>query len=272
MTTLRKKILHSKIQNILAQNNVVLFLQFNNIKFKDWVLLKNQILNLQHTNMLVIKNNITCQMLESHISASKLYSNKKYKKKNHSLITENDKLILTNDKKQLCFLCQGPTLLLAFNSLQQCQTIYEILNIFTYNLRYTKCQLELKKNIFNLHQHKISCLKNQKLPSIFTNNKLTLNTQKYSLSKQNNEKYNLFFIGGLIQGKIINHLDFEKLSNLNNSVYVNLITQCSSKVMWFSLLNIILKIKLIKCFKTNLINLLHVHKNNMKKKNLVFLY
>ncbi len=257
MTTLRKKILYSKIQNIITQNKFVFFFQFNNIKFKDWILLKNQLLNFQNTSIMVIKNNITRQMLDDYISVNS----------NNSMISENLKYCLFNHKKQLCFLCQGPTLLLAFNSIQQCQIIYEILNIFTYNLPHTKHMLKLEKNIFNLYECKTNSLENRKISSIFKNNKLIFDTKQYSLLNLNNEKLNLFFIGGLVQGKVINHLDFEKLSNLNNSVYGNLIIQYYSKLTLFSLLSTVLKIKLTQCFKINLIDLLHLHKNNIKNKN-----
>ncbi len=371
MTTLRKKILHSKIQHILQQNNFVLFFQFNNIKFKEWILLKNQILSLQNTSMIVIKNNITSQMLTTHVSTSKLNSNNKCKEKmkvfpgkanlevkfklksnqkndstnlfldnqlpkmkdkmvstkpfyqlhkndlnstysltkiiknnsifynpcknkfskmklndaNDIMTDENLRLHLNNDKNQLCFLCQGPTLLVAFNSIQQCKIIYEILNVFTYNLPSTKHMLKFKKSISNTSEHslaeacfcspatfgswlpkgKINSLENKKLPSIFQKNQLTLDSQKHNSLKQNNKKSNLFFIGGLIQGKIINHLDLQKLSTLNNSVYVNLIQQCYSGIIWFLLLKTIFKIKFVKCFENNLINLLYLYKNNMKK-------
>ena len=59
MTTLRKKIFHSKIQNIISENKFVLFFQFNNVKFTDWIFLKNQIFNFQNINVIVIKNKIS---------------------------------------------------------------------------------------------------------------------------------------------------------------------------------------------------------------------
>jgi len=103
------------------------------------------------------------------------------------------------------------------------------------------------------------------LPSIFINNKLTLKPQKYTLLKQNNDRFSLFFVGGLVKNKMINHLDLVKLSNLDNSVYGNLIIQCQSPIVWFPLLKTIMEIKLLKCFENNFINLLHIHKNNLKK-------
>ena len=313
MAPLRKKILHSKIQHILAQNNFVLFFQFNNIKFKEWVLLKNQILNFPETSMIVIKNNITREMLDNHMftpkynlntkcgkktsffssqSKTQFASNSKKNKANYladlhetnsssgcentysKVDLRNTKEIiinksitshLQNNERQLSFLCQGPTLLLGFNSIQQCKIIYDILNKFTYNLPYTKQHSKPEKNIFNFRARKVNSLKDRKLPLIFTNNKLVLNSKKYNLLKQNSEKSSLLFIGGLVQGKIINHLDLEKLSNLNNYAYVNLIQQCYNPIIWFLFLKTIIEIRFVKCFENNLINLLHAHKNTLKK-------
>lgn len=272
MTTLRKKILYYKIQDILAQNHFVLFFQFNNIKFKQWVVLKNQIKSIENTTIVVIKNKITHETLNKHVSkhdlnACKKTSNSVLKKKNkYAFINNNTILNLNSNETQVRFFCQGPTLLVAFKSPDQCKSIYEIINTFTYNLTYTKHQLQLKKNFHNLAQFKTNFLENRKLPSIFTKSKLTLQSQKhnYNILQLNNDKFSLFFIGGLVKKNIINHLDLEKLSNLDNSVYVNLIQQCHSPVAWLLFLKVVMEIKLLKCFQNNLISLLSIHKNNLK--------
>ena len=78
-------------------------------------------------------------------------------------------------------------------------------------------------------------------------------------------KSTFFFIGGFFNQKIINHLDFEKLLQLDSSIYVNLITQYSNPVVQMFLFNVIVKIKFLKCFQNNLLNLLNVYKHNFKK-------
>lgn len=269
MTTLRKKILYSKIENTLTQNNFVLFFQFNNIKFKQWILLKNQIKNLETTTMVVTKNKITYETLNKHMLISHLNKNKEKSspglENKHVSRNENIPFNLKSKKKQLGFLCQGPTLLIAFKSPEECKIIYEIVNRFTYNLPYTKQQLESKKSFPNLVEFKASCLENRKFPSIFTKNNLVSQSQKHNLFNLNNEKFSFFFIGGVVQGKLLNHLDLEKLSNLNNSVYIHLIQLLYNPIMGFSLLKTVTEIKLLKCFENNFISLLNIHKNNLKK-------
>jgi ribosomal protein L10 len=268
MTTLRKQILYSKIQNILARNYFVLFFQFNNIKFKQWILLKNQIKSIENTTIVVIKNKITYETLNKHMVIHQLNTSKK---KFSSVLT--NKYISINENitvdlnTQVCFLCQGPTLLIAFKSSEQCKTIYEIINAFTYNLPYTKHQLESKKNFSSLAEFKASSLENRKLPFIFIKNKLTLESRKSNLLNLDNDKFSLFFIGGLIRNKIINHLDLKKLANLDNSVYVYLIQQCHSPVAWFPFLKVVMEVKLLKCFENKFINLLNIHKSNLEKLN-----
>ena len=78
-------------------------------------------------------------------------------------------------------------------------------------------------------------------------------------------KSTFFFIGGFFKGKTINHLDFEKLLQLNSSIYVDLIMRYSNPVLRMFLFNVIVKIKFLKCFQNNLLNLLNVYKHNFKK-------
>lgn len=296
MTTLRKKIFTSKIQKIISQNSFVLFFQFNNIKFKDWILLKNQIFHLKSINVIVIKNKIPHENLfaiktENKISPvvhhseflSKENFNKKFSKHQTNLLNQskvdlncsNEKNLVFHlfDKKKLGFLCQGPTLMIAFNSIKHCKAIYEILNMFTYNFSYNK--LQFKNEFLDSYKREISCLHNTNLPSLFIKKKNTLQLQasasakrylqKPNFANKKNIKFSFFFIGGLVQGKTINYLDFEKLLQLNNSVYTHLIIQYSSGIVWLMFFNIILKIKLMKCFQINLINVLSIRKNNLKK-------
>ena len=49
----------------------------------------------------------------------------------------------------------------------------------------------------------------------------------YTILQQNN---NLLFIGGLFENKVITHLDFKKIIQLDKFIFINLIQQCSSPV------------------------------------------
>ncbi len=137
----RKKIQRFQIQHILKNNNFVLFFQFNNIKSKVWVLLKNLLLSIPDTNILVIKNKITYEMLHT------------FKNSN----TENKYL---KNKLKIDFLCEGPSLIVFFDNARFFQLIYNILNLFTQNFsstkffsndklfnRNVKCAQSVKKNL-----------------------------------------------------------------------------------------------------------------------------
>ena len=104
-----------------------------------------------------------------------------------------------------------------------------------------------------------------KVPSIFKENKLILQSQKLNKVKQSDKIPNFFFVGGLAQGKIINHLQLKKLVSLSNSSYNDLIKECNNPVTYFLLIILLKKIQLLKCFETNLINILNTHKNNIPK-------
>lgn len=298
MTTLRKKIFHSKIQNIILENNFVLFFQFNNVKFTDWIFLKNQISKFKNINVIVIKNKISYKTflnnkakieffspLNNRKLSSKINSTEKYGEyplqelafakqavcvvkqqgkrfcKSH-LSTEMYKNLNLNQEK-LNFLCQGPTLVIHFNSINQCKIIYNILNQYTYNFSSTKSML--KSEFYDLHESKKSGLNSNNLPLLFLEKKSNLYLQKHNSIRKKNMKSTFFFIGGFFKQKIINHLDFEKLLQLDSSIYVNLITQYSNPVVQMFLFNVIVKIKFLKCFQNNLLNLLNVYKHNFKK-------
>ncbi len=78
-------------------------------------------------------------------------------------------------------------------------------------------------------------------------------------------KSTFFFIGGFFKGKMIDHLDFEKLLQLDRSIYVDLIMQYSNPVFRMFFFNVIVKIKFLKCFQNNLLSLLNIYKHNLKK-------
>lgn len=275
MTSLRKKIFHFKIQNIISQNDFVLFFQFNNIKFQDWFFLKNQIFNFQNTSIIVIKNKIpytivfakqaeTRFALPADNSKVSFEMNviKKYGKHGNNLLNQTNENLSCNRKK-LNFLCQGPTLMIAFNLTNQCKFIYDILNKFTYNFSCSKFQFKCKS--LNSRQCKKSCFDNTNLPLLFLQNTSDLFLQKYNSINKKNKKSSFFFMGGFIQGKTINHLDFEKLLQLDSCVYVDLIQQYSNPIVLMMFFNTIVKIKLMTCFQNNLLNLLNIYKHDFKK-------
>lgn len=241
MTNLRKKIFYSKIHNVLTQNPFVLFFQYNNIQSKKWIFLRNEILKCENTSVLVIKNKITHEMFENTFEESSCANTK-----NTAYIKKNPTgLLRYKDFKKIAFLCQGPTLVIAFKSIKQCKPIYEILEAFKGNLPLSTNFTE--KNLEN------SLYKNKKLVSLFMQQ-----------NQKNNEKYNFFFVGGLVQNQIINHLDLVKLSTLDNFVYSDLINQYNKPLVKFLLFKNVLETKLLRCFKqNNLITILTIHKNNL---------
>ena len=325
MTTLRKKIFHSKLENIILENNFVLFFQFNNVKFTDWIFLKSKIFNFQNINVIVIKNKISYKTFSNNKAKIEFFSpfnnskllfkinfSEKYAEyplafanqpkvdpllnkikpglilsskatgvtslqsnggnrfcKNYKnyLSTEMCKNLSFNQEK-LNFLCQGPTLVIHFNSINQCKAIYDILSQYTYNFSCTKSMF--KSESFDSHKYKKTCSNSGNLPLLFLQKKSNLYLQKHNSIKKKNMKSTFFFIGGFFKRKMINHLDFEKLLQLDNSIYVNLITQYSNPIVRMFLFNVIVKIKFLKCFQNNLLSLLNIYKYNLKKKKLQF--
>lgn len=122
MTILRKKILSFKIQKIM-ENDFVFFFQHNNIKNKEWVLLKNLILN-KDTYMYVCKNKLLKHTSGAFKHLNTVFSN--------SESFNNGELL--HKKALLDFLCQGPTVIVACNSINECKNICEILAIFKRNV------------------------------------------------------------------------------------------------------------------------------------------
>lgn len=122
MTILRKKILSFKIQKIM-ENDFVFFFQHNNIKNKEWVLLKNLILN-KDTYMYVCKNKLLKHTSGAFKHLYTVFSN--------SESFNNGELL--HKKALLDFLCQGPTVIVACNSINECKNICEILAIFKRNV------------------------------------------------------------------------------------------------------------------------------------------
>jgi ribosomal protein L10 len=283
MTTLRKKIFHFKIQKIISENKFVLFFQFNNVKFTDWIFLKNQIFNFKNINVIVIKNKIPYKTFlnnqakieffspfnDSKLSFKTNFTEEYVEYKNYlqgpasaNTSTEMYKNLSLNPQK-LNFLCQGPTLIIYFNSINQCKAVYDILNQYTSNFSCTESIP--KSEFFDSHKYKKSCLNTINLPLLFLQKKSNLHLQKHNSIKKKNMKSTFFFIGGFFKGKTINHLDFEKLLQLNSSIYVDLIMRYSNPVLRMFLFNVIVKIKFLKCFQNNLLSLLNVYKHNLKK-------
>ena len=170
---------------------------------------------------------------------------------------------LNFNKEKLNFLCQGPTLVIHLNSIDQCKAIYDILNQYTYNFFCTKSMH--KPEFFDLHKYEKSCLNINNLPLLFLQKKSNLYLQKQNSIKKKNMKSTFFFIGGFFKGKMIDHLDFEKLLQLDRSIYVDLIMQYSNPVFRMFFFNVIVKIKFLKCFQNNLLSVLNIYKHNLKK-------
>ncbi len=207
MTILRKKILCFKIQKIITKNNFVLFFQHNNIKNKQWIYLKNLFLNYKHIEMLVCKNKLSSAIVFNSFVDTLDYT------------INNIKLVQEKKQTLLHFLCQGPTVIIACNSINECKSICQILNIFKHSISaehkfssraisfmhsikvlptsfYTNSNIEnsnvvtqfnekLKQTQESKHLKKIFLkpfLLNQEFPAIFKNKKKYLDLRCDSLS------------------------------------------------------------------------------------------
>ncbi len=106
------------------------------------------------------------------------------------------------------------------------------------------------------------------------NTKLSLVFKKNEINNKNNGNStwvpNFIFIGGLFEHKIINNLDLQKLLNLNNSVYTNLIVTVNTLTQKYlflqntNVINLLFSLQKIN----SLLHVLNVHKNNLiKEKN-----
>lgn len=257
MSNLRKTILSHNTEKILKKNSFVLFFQFNNIKVKEWILLKNEILNLPDTSTLIIKNKIFNKVFDCK-NTSKLSPN----------VVSNFDITNTSSKQafSLSFLSQGPTLLVGFKSVHQCEIICRIIDNFPHQ--------QVNKNLFHnnnstmfkhVNQSGDKFIETHKLPSIFTQTKKNLEKNENLSTQKNVSK--LIFVGGLAQGKVINHLDLKKLLNLDSSVYTKLVHQCTNPVANFLFLKVLIEMKLLKSLekKHNLLYVLIAYKNSLMK-------
>lgn len=262
MTALRKKILHSKINNLFTKNSFTLFFQFNTTKCKEWISLKQQLSSLNNTNVLVIKNKIAY-----------LNTKEKFTTKNHLTIFKLNKNDLL---KKMLNLCEGSTLIIFFKDIEQLKEISTILTSFKHNLFEThnfnkKKQEKLLSSCFSKKTSKIlKTAENEKLYSLFNLNTNTVTT----------EKYNFFFIGGLFENQIINYLDLTKLVNLNNYTattvsfpqktmkqffHNDLIKEFSTNILDFLVLKNFLQLKLMSLqnLEKCLLNIINIRKTNL---------
>ena len=154
MTILRKKILSFKIQKII-ENDFVFFFQHNNIKNKEWVLLRLYLLYVcKDTCMYVCKNKLLNHTsgAAKHLNTVERFSCLRF---SYSEGFNNGELL--HKKALLDFLCQGPTVIVACNSINECKNICEIFAIF-------------KRNVYTHHKfsHKALNFIHKKFPAKFT--------------------------------------------------------------------------------------------------------
>ena len=195
MSILRKKLFHVKVQKIITQNYFVFFFQYNNVTNKERVKLKNLILNLEKTTILVCKNKLTQQVLKHKTNFIEL--NQFQTKKISSL-----------------FFNQGYTTIIGLNNIEECLKLCLRLKIF--NLKTSSDFIGDKfQNEFLFNLKKTQCLNKNKLTFIFNLKKNSLNLT--------GAKTPMFFVGGFYRNQIMDHLDLKALLKLNSYLYINLI-------------------------------------------------
>ena len=231
MPSLKKSIYNTEIKNILTQYKFLLFFHHNNIPSEEWRLLKTEISYFHDISIKVVKNKITYEILK------KLYP---------------------ENKQNMYLLCQGPNFIIGVNSIRECKNICKILNVQGL-VHHSSVQAPVMKKNFNSNENTKN---NTKLNLVFKKNEINTKNNGNSVSVPN-----FIFIGGLFEHKIINNLDLQKLVNLNNSVYTNLIFTVNSLTQKYlflqntNVMNLVFSLQ-----KTNsLLHVLNVHKNNLIK-------
>ena len=191
-----------------------------------------------------------------------------------NLVSSSDPFTINpNQATSLRFLSQGPTLVVGFKSVSQCKIICKIIDNFPYYQVNTNSFKQKPTTILQkTNKNNEKFIETYKLPSIFTQSKKSLEKSENvstPFAKQSNGKMSckFIFVGGLVQGKIINHLDLEKLVNLDSSVYTMLIHQCRSTGVNFLFLQVLLQMKLLKSISSqhNLLYVLTAYKNDLIK-------
>lgn len=267
--TLRKKIFSYKVQKMITTNRFVLFFQYNSITLKQWNILKNQILISQrigdvndtpkrilkpNTNsfkktisMLVCKSKVLDEIHTPLFSNSHLYSAPEKKSlslgtivNDYSYTIAKTRKSMISKKKLTYFFSQGPTVLIAFNSIEIAKYICNILE------NGTKVPDTLDPT--NLI-HKIP-LFTQTCNSIFKRR-----PEKESKSSLKNQ---LFFIGGLAENQIIDHLDLKALIELNPFLYKDLILKLYTPLMSNIRVLTSIKTSFVKTLNSPAINLINV--------------
>ena len=143
------------MQKIITQNYFVFFFQYNNVTNKERVKLKNLILNLEKTTILVCKNKLTQQVLKHKTNFIEL--NQFQTKKISSL-----------------FFNQGYTTIIGLNNIEECLKLCLRLKIF--NLKTSSDIIGDKfQNEFLFNLKKTQCLNKNKLTFIFNLKKNSLN-------------------------------------------------------------------------------------------------
>lgn len=301
MTILKKQTLSFKIQKTVAEKKFVLFFQHNNIKNKQWALLKNLVLKFDYATMIVCKN----KLVKPNISYSSFFSNTEHEKsKQHELMN---------------YVCQGPTVIIACDLIDEFKNICKILNIFkksvyahesffqtakaqqdiyTKNLEFLKntkqssvkdSLSEKKRNAQNMHVFLQAAYdKNCAFPSIFTEKKQFLvnqfslennganclpeNSKKEKKSMpENKKKFNaasyFFLIGGYVEKQFVDFLDLKKIYKTNQFLYSNLAQQVTAPIQLLLTLHNFTNNQFVNTLNINevLPFVLELHKANSKE-------
>lgn len=295
---LRKKVFKYKVEKMITTNRFVFFFQYNSINNKQWNEIKNRILQIGNVNCAPKNMSLrNVNGLKTTISII-VGKNKVFKEIQTCLFSRLENLdsasgnkcpTYTIDKKFLIdFFSQGPTVLIAFQSVEQGRSICKILenvknkhsdgitlvkkperflysgSLFrssneTVNQAYTKKTNHLPNGITgNLRE---------KIPP-FTNTLNTIFQRKYEKNSKNDLKNQLFFIGGLAENQIIDHLDLKALVELNPAgVYKDFLVKLREPLMCQVLVLTSIKTVFVKTLKlptNNLINCLILRQSLLK--------
>lgn len=140
---LKKLLINQKGKHILKNYSIILLYHYNNVSTKNWHSIKNELKKMEDVNSLVIQNKITLSILEN--LESTLPKNRTLNKGNNdkSLFTvindeEGIKKKCKKEKREVLFtlkeiknIFQGPTFLLACNSLEHLPVINHLMGNFS---------------------------------------------------------------------------------------------------------------------------------------------
>ena len=267
MLNLKKQILNYKIKKIIKQYPYVLFIQFNNVTPKKWYLIKDQLYKLGIIKTLRVKNQVARKFLKNadykknltdvynstanlkksgsylsldlpHTKQKMLNIPKKIDKINNSIIKPSASPLSVKTNTKVCSEETNWVMNKSNNVDKQAQLVEK--NIFI-------------NEIFQGPTLMLGCRLVEQLPGIYT------------ILEQNS---NLLFIGGLFENQVITHLDFKKIIQLDKSIFISLIQQCSSPMDSIFYIKSLMDLYCFTSVQKSLLQTLNTYKEVLKLSNL----